>query len=139
LSEALMTAKFDGWPLQVLAVAEPGTALADRLSPAVAKQLVEQSLELAEYVVIDSPPITDVIDALPLAAVADEVLIVARLGESKLSKLSRLQDILGNQGILASGFVLVGEGARRPGYYYAPTQTGATASRRGQTHADSEE
>ncbi len=140
LSEALTTTKFDGWPLQVLAVAEPGTALADRLSPAVAKQLVEQSLELAEYVVIDSPPITDVIDALPLAAVADEVLIVARLGESKLSKLSRLQDILGNQGILASGFVLVGEGARRPGYYYAPTQTsGVTAARRGQTPADSEE
>ena len=84
LAEALTTAKFDGWPLQVLAVGQPGTALADRLSPAVAKQLVEQALELAEYVVIDSPPLTDVSDALPLAAVADEVLIVARLGESKL-------------------------------------------------------
>jgi len=122
LAEALTMAKFDGWPLQVLAVNEPGTALADRLSPSVAKRLVDQALELADYVVIDSPPITDVSDALPLASIADEVLIVARLGVSKLSKLSRLQDMLRNQGIFASGFVLVGEGARRPGYYYAPDE-----------------
>jgi Mrp family chromosome partitioning ATPase/capsular polysaccharide biosynthesis protein len=140
LAEALTTAKFDGWPLQVLAVAVPGTALADRLSPTVAKQLVEQALELADYVVIDSPPITDVSDALPLAAIADEVLIVARLGESKLSKLSRLQDMLANQGIYPSGFVLVGEGARRPGYYYAPTDSpGIMPTRRGPAPADSEE
>jgi Mrp family chromosome partitioning ATPase/capsular polysaccharide biosynthesis protein len=140
LAEALTTAKFDGWPLQVLAVGQPGTALADRLSPAVAKHLVDQALELAEYVVIDSPPLADVSDALPLASVADEVLIVARMGESKLSKLSRLQDMLANQGIYASGFVLVGEGARRAGYYYAPTDShGATPSRRGRTPADSEE
>jgi Mrp family chromosome partitioning ATPase/capsular polysaccharide biosynthesis protein len=140
LADALTTAKFDGWPLQVLAVATPGTALADRLSPTVAKQLVDQALELAEYVVIDSPPITDVSDALPLAAIADEVLIVARLGESKLSKLSRLQDMLANQGIRASGFVLVGEGSRRPGYYYAPTETrGITPTRRESAPAGSEE
>jgi Mrp family chromosome partitioning ATPase/capsular polysaccharide biosynthesis protein len=124
LAEALTIAKFDGWPLHVLAVNEPGTALADRLSPSVAKQLVDQALELADYVVIDSPPITDVSDALPLASIADEVLIVARLGVSRLSKLARLQDMLRNQGIFASGFVLVGEGARRPGYYYAPDHQG---------------
>jgi len=122
LGEALTIAKFDGWPLFVLAVNEPGTALADRLSPSVAKRLVDQALELADYVVIDSPPITDVSDALPLATIADEVLIVARLGVSRLSKLSRLQDMLRNQGIFASGFVLVGEGPRRPGYYYAPDE-----------------
>jgi Mrp family chromosome partitioning ATPase/capsular polysaccharide biosynthesis protein len=139
LADALSTVKFDGWPLQVLTVAQPGTALADRLSPSVAKQLVEQALEIADYVVIDSPPLTDVSDALPLAAVADEVLIVARLGESKLSKLSRLQDMLANQGIYGSGFVLVGEGARRPGYYYAPTGERGAAPRRGKSPADSEE
>jgi Mrp family chromosome partitioning ATPase/capsular polysaccharide biosynthesis protein len=140
LADALTTAKFEGWPLQVLAVGQPGTALADRLSPAVAKQLVEQALELADFVVIDSPPLTDVSDALPLAALADEVLIVARLGESRISKLSRLQDMLANQGIYGSGFVLVGEGARRPGYYYAPTgDRGVTPPRSGQSPADSEE
>jgi hypothetical protein len=32
--------------------------------------------------------------------------------------------MLRNQGIFASGFVLVGEGARRPGYYYAPDHQG---------------
>jgi Mrp family chromosome partitioning ATPase/capsular polysaccharide biosynthesis protein len=130
LGEALTIARFDGWPLRVLAVGQPGTALADRLSPSVAKQLLDQALELADYVVIDSPPITDVSDALPLASLADEVLVVTRLGVSKLSKLARLQDILRNQGLFASGFVLVGEGARRPGYYYAPHDRGATSGRR---------
>jgi Mrp family chromosome partitioning ATPase len=140
LADALTTAKFEGWPLQVLAVGQPGTALADFLSPAVAKQLVEQALELADFVVIDSPPLTDVSDALPLAALADEVLIVARLGESRISKLSRLQDMLANQGIYGSGFVLVGEGARRPGYYYAPTgDRGVTPPGSGPSPADSEE
>ena len=71
-------------------------------------------MELADYVVIDSPPLTDVSDALPLAGIADEVLIVARLGVTKLSKLARLQDMLSQQGIYASGFVLVGEGAQAP-------------------------
>ena len=132
----------------MLAVGQPGTALADRLSPAVAKQLIDQALELADYVVIDSPPLTDVSDALPLAALADEVLVVARMGVSKLGKLARLQDMLANQGIRASGFVLVGEGARRPGYYYAPTETRGLApvrrdevpgERRREAPADSEE
>jgi Mrp family chromosome partitioning ATPase/capsular polysaccharide biosynthesis protein len=140
LADALIIAKFDGWPLHVLAVGQPGTALADRLSPTVAKQLVEQAMELADYVVIDSPPLTDVSDALPLAGIADEVLIVARLGVTKLSKLARLQDMLSQQGIYASGFVLVGEGARRPGYYYAPIEErGASSSRRGDRPADTEE
>ena len=140
LADALTTAKFDGWPLQVLAVGEPGTALADLLSPAVAKQLVDQALELADFVVIDSPPLTDVSDALPLASLVDEVLIVARLGVSKISKLARLQDMLRNQGIFATGFVLVGEGARRPGYYYAPVEgRGVAAARRREAAADSEE
>lgn len=140
LSDALTIAKFDGWPLHVLAVGQPGTALADRLSPSVSKQLVEQALEIADYVVIDSPPITDVSDALPLAAIADEVLVVARLGVSKLSKLARLQDMLSNQGIYPSGFVLVGEGPRRPGYYYAPPEDrGGSQSRRRGAPADTEE
>ena len=140
LAEALTTAKFDGWPLQVLAVAEPGTALADRLSPAVAKQLVEQALELAEYVVIDSPPITDVIDALPLAAVADEVLIVARLGESKFSKLVPAPGHTRESGHIGERLRPRGRGRQASRLLLrAHRDRRGASSRRGQTHADSEE
>ena len=40
--------------------------------------MLREASELADYVIIDSPPLTDVIDALPLAAYADSVLIVSR-------------------------------------------------------------
>ena len=124
----------------MLAVGEPGTALADRLSPAVAKQLVDQAMELADFVVIDSPPLTDVSDALPLASLVDEVLIVARLGVSKISKLARLQDMLPTRESSRPASFSSDEGARRPGYYYAPVEgRGVAAARRREAAADSEE
>ena len=40
--------------------------------------------------VIDSAPLTAVIDALPFAQAADEVLIVSRLDHTRLNKLDEL-------------------------------------------------
>ncbi len=141
LAEALTVAEFDGWELRVLAVGRPSAGHADRLSPSVAKRLITDARSLADFVVIDSPPLTDVSDALPLANLADEVLIVARMGVSKLSKLARLHDMLVSQGTRPSGLVLVGETGPRTGYYYsAAVENGeVTPMRRGDRAADSEE
>ncbi|HTX10903.1 MAG TPA: AAA family ATPase [Solirubrobacteraceae bacterium] len=119
LADALVSTEVDGSPLRVLAVRRPGAAPADRLSHSVASRLIGEALEHADYVVIDSPPLTDVSDALPLAHVADDVLIVARIGVSRLSKLARLHDMLANQGTRPTGVVLVGDTGPRGGYYYA--------------------
>ena len=138
---ALTVAEFDGWELRVLAVRRPGAGHADRLSPSVAKRLITEAKSIADYVVIDSPPLTDVSDALPLANLADEVLIVARMGVSKLTKLARLHDMLVGHGTLPSGLVLVGESGPRTGYYYsAAVENGeVTPMRRGDRPAGSEE
>lgn len=119
LAQALEQVRFERTPVQILAVQRGGVDLANRLSFAVSERLINDAKELADYVVIDSPPLTEVIDTLPLAKLADDVLIVARLGASRLSKLAELHDLLVEQGTRASGLVLVGEAARPGGYYYA--------------------
>ncbi|HEY1833122.1 MAG TPA: AAA family ATPase [Solirubrobacteraceae bacterium] len=124
LADALEQAPFAGVSLQVLAVRRPGAELADLLSMRVARELVEQARELADFVVIDSPPLTEVSDALPLAKVADEVLLVARIGTTRLGKLSDLYEMLSGQDARPAGIVLVGGSpARGEGYYYAEPST----------------
>ena len=68
--------------------------MADQFSLPAAADLVDEAKEIADYVIIDSPPLTEVIDALPLAQHADDVLIVVRLGRSHLNKLARLGELL---------------------------------------------
>ena len=133
LEEALVPVRLEGTSLRVLAAQFAGSSMADRLSSAIAAKLVEDAKALADYVVIDSPPLTAVIDALPLAQFTDEVVIVARMGHSKISKIVELAELLAQYGASAVGFVLVGEAPRRlsGGYYYEARSERDGRSRRG--------
>jgi capsular exopolysaccharide synthesis family protein len=120
LADALMAVPLADTTLRVLAAARAGDDLADSLSNAVARDLIADAKELADFVVIDSPPLTAVVDALPLAQFADEVLVIARLGRSRLGKLADLDELLGQQGASVSGLVLIGGATTRgSSYYYA--------------------
>jgi non-specific protein-tyrosine kinase len=124
LEEALVPVKIDGAPLRVLASYRAGVELADRLSVAVARRLVADAKQLADVVVIDSPPMTTVIDALPLAQFSDEILVVARLGHSRVGKLIELDELFRAHGTYATGVVLVGVDNKQYGYshYYSEAQ-----------------
>ncbi len=124
LEDALVTVAVGQAPLRVLAVREPGSELADLLSFAATERLLEKASGISNYVVIDSPPLTAVGDALPLAYLADEVIVIARLGSSRLSKLWQLHDLLLEQATYPTGLVLVGTPLSRHENYYA-TGTGA--------------
>jgi capsular exopolysaccharide synthesis family protein len=104
--------------LGLLLVEHTAVSLADRLSLPTARKLVEEAEELADYVVIDSPPLTDVIDTLPLAQEVDTVLIVARIGISSLKRLTSLGEILEQGGITPAGIVVVGQEQFSSSYYY---------------------
>ncbi len=117
LRDALMPIWFDSTPLHVLPARGAGAGLADRLSFAVAQHLITAAKEQADFVVIDSPPLTAVIDALPLAQLADEILLVVRAGHSRLTKLAQLAEILNNQGAYATGVVMVGGPRAELGHY----------------------
>jgi capsular exopolysaccharide synthesis family protein len=118
LEDALVQAKPFGDNLRLLIVHRADDWLAELLSLPTAEALLEEAERLADYVVIDSPPLTEVIDALPLAQQVDDLLIVVRLGSSNLSQLGRLSDLLAQNGIQPTGFVLVGVGSSdQVGYY----------------------
>ena len=119
LEDALVTTDTFGPDLQFLLVDRTGAGMADRLSLPTARELVRQAEALADYVVIDSPPLTEITDALPLAQQVEDVLIVARLGKSKLSKLQHLGELLALNDVRPTGLAVIGvEHAARASHYY---------------------
>ena len=91
--------------------------------------LIEDARRLADYVIIDSPPLTDVIDALPLAAHVDAVVMVVRLGQSVLRQTEELGQLLASAGVTPAGVAVVGVERRRRHYYYATDDPSASARR----------
>lgn len=120
LEDALVTSELYGPDLQLLLVERPGLEAADRLALPTARTLVADAEALADFVVIDSPPLTEVIDALPFAQEVGDILVVVRLNKSKIPRLLDLGEILGRHDLQPAGVVLVGvERSRGAGYYYA--------------------
>jgi Mrp family chromosome partitioning ATPase len=122
LEQALTPLVLDGAELQVVAVKRASDHIAERLSFDFSQRLVEHAKELADFVIIDSPPITAVVDALPLAKYVDDVVIVSRLGVSKLAKITELYDMLMNYGTPPLGFVVIGESPIRGSLYYSAAE-----------------
>ena len=81
-------------------------------------ELLAQARELADYVVIDTAPLGRVSDALRIAAAADDVLLVARPGNTDGKELTVAREQMEHMGITPSGLVVVGStGATRSDYY----------------------
>jgi Mrp family chromosome partitioning ATPase/capsular polysaccharide biosynthesis protein len=110
--------------LEVLLVEQSVPYLADGLL-ASSDEIVEQGRALADFIVFDAPPVTEVSDALPLSQHVDDVLIVVRLGYSRTDQLVFLGEMLSRQGVRPSGLVVVSDDFTQGSGYYAatPTQT----------------
>ena len=125
LSDALVKTDAYGSSLRVLLADDSrgvSGGLADALFLPGAVRLVEEARQIADFVVIDSPPLSEVIDAITIAREADEVLIVTRVGRTPLAKLSQLTELLAQHGIRPAGFAVVGvQPAGKDGYYYNPS------------------
>jgi succinoglycan biosynthesis transport protein ExoP len=134
IEDALVSTSAYGNYLQLLLANYQGGAtgwVADRLFLPAAQSLVENAKRLADYVIVDSPPLSEVIDALPLAQQVDEVLVVVRLNKTQLTKLSQLTELLARHAIRPVGFAVVG--APTPsgdGYYYMAPAKQPSGSRR---------
>ena len=68
--------------------------------------------------IIDSAPLSEVVDALPLAASVDQVLLVVLLGRTRVRQIAELGELLSENGITPAGFALVGSPHASRGYYY---------------------
>jgi len=122
LARALVSSSTYGPNLRCLLADQAGTGwITDLFSIPAADAMVKDARRLADYVVIDSPPLNEVIDALPLARQADDVLLVARIGATRMDKLSQLADLLAESEIKPIGIAVVGSPrpGRRDYRYYA--------------------
>jgi polysaccharide biosynthesis transport protein len=124
LESSLVETKAYGRYLRLLLADTSGAAsgfMADQLFLPAARNLVAEAKRLADYVIVDSPPLSEVIDALPLAQQVDEVLVVVRLGRTQLTKLQNLGELLATHDIEPVGFAVVGVPPQGEGYYYTPS------------------
>jgi polysaccharide biosynthesis transport protein len=133
LEEALTTDTPFGPNLRLLLADYRGGWMSELFSLGAAHHLVEEAKGLADYVIIDSPPLTAVVDTLPLAREADHVLVVTRLGVTRLDRLRELGELLASNEIEPLGFAVLGTPHPDAGaYYYArmrePTEVGARES-----------
>lgn len=104
--------------------------LVNRLSLPIAERMISEARRMADYVIIDAPPLTSVIDALPLAHQADEIVVVARLKKTNLGKLADLGEVLARNSLRPVGTVLIGVEST-PSYYDAqPDGSGHRRRRR---------
>jgi tyrosine-protein kinase len=108
LEDALVRAPGFELKLRVLLANHTGGWITESFALPTARTLLAAAREMADYVILDSPPLADVIDALPLAEEADDVLVVARIGRTDLKKLAHLAELLAENAIKPAGFVLVG-------------------------------
>ena len=118
LDDALITTTPFGPNLGLLLADYTGAWMSELYSLHAAQRLLEDAKARADYVIVDSPPMTAVVDTLPLARTVDEVLVVSRIGVTRLDKLQELAELLAANDIVPIGFALVGTSRPESDYYY---------------------
>jgi capsular exopolysaccharide synthesis family protein len=99
------------------------TALTDSVAWRL-PEFIEQARQMADYVIIDTPPLGEVSDALMLARVVDEIIVVMRPGNTQRSHLFVVRELLERIGHTPEGCIIIGApevgGRGYRGYGYGP-------------------
>ncbi len=93
------------------------------------KELLKEATREYDFVVIDAPPVVPVMDAAVLSRVAGGALLVARLGKTTRSALTRANASLESVGGTGLGLVLLGGRGEVAYYGTAPAQLERQAPR----------
>jgi capsular exopolysaccharide synthesis family protein len=96
------------------------------LRPVVARmpEMMAQLREMADYVVIDTPPLGEVSDAYQLLPFVDDVIVVARPGNTRRASFQFMRDLLGRAKRTPLGMIIVGSSPARMSYaYYGQPET----------------
>jgi Mrp family chromosome partitioning ATPase len=131
-ADALTQAPGYGPNLKLLFADYEGGWIAELFSIPTAELLLEEARHAADYVIVDSPPLNEVVDALPLARLADDVLIVARLGTTRLDGLAELTEVLARNDVRPAGFALVGAAATGREDLLSPAREGPSTDGAGE-------
>ncbi len=90
---------------------------AELLASARMSNVIQELRQLCDFLLIDTPPVLPVSDALTLAAEADAVIVTARLHHSTREEMSEVRNVLDRAGVRVIGVVAGGIKTSR-GYYY---------------------
>jgi Mrp family chromosome partitioning ATPase len=96
--------------------------------------LLAEARQQADWVIVDTPPIGEVSDAVPIAEECDEVLVVVRPGHTDRSRLIVARDVFARIDVIPIGTVLVGQ-RQKPmaGRYYGYGYRRTNNRRRGRS------
>jgi capsular exopolysaccharide synthesis family protein len=89
----------------------------DMLGSDAMRRLLESFAHSYTYVVIDSPPILSVTDAVILGRMVDAVVLVVRHGQANKNVMRRTRDLLSRSGAPLAGLVLNAVDLNSPEYY----------------------
>ena len=109
--------------LHLVVAGPPIPCPAEMLGSSAMNALITGWRQTYEYVVLDTPPVLSVTDAVVLADSADAVLIVVRADSTSGESFLRAQEILEQSRAPVLGAVINGMDFRSPGYahYYGTT------------------
>jgi Mrp family chromosome partitioning ATPase len=72
-------------------------------------ELLREAREAADYVIVDTPPVGQVSDALRVAmAVDDTIILVARVGNTLREELQHTRELLDRMALTPTGLLLIG-------------------------------
>jgi capsular exopolysaccharide synthesis family protein len=80
--------------------------------------ILEQVSDMADYVLIDSPPLGEVSDAYQFLPFVDEIIVVARPGNTRRGSFEFMRQLLDRAARAPFGMVIVGETAHHTSYAY---------------------
>lgn len=121
--QALVSAPGQRDRLKLLLASPEHAHLVDLLDPTRVEDALAGLKLQADVVIVDSPPVTAVADALNLADAVDTVIVAVRLGRSRRDKLNELRRALSQRGVAPAGFVVTTRSASgRHGYYYGTAE-----------------
>ncbi|HEY3019318.1 MAG TPA: hypothetical protein VGJ32_03955 [Solirubrobacteraceae bacterium] len=104
--------------LKVLPITEgDGFPILERLTARL-PDLVNEALAVSDYVIIDTAPLGEVSDALKMTAGVDDVLVVARLGNTRRANFEVMRDLLERTRHTPTGLVVIGTSPRVVSSYY---------------------
>jgi capsular exopolysaccharide synthesis family protein len=112
LDEVLGEAKFDGGRLRILPSGAPPPNPSALISSDSMRALLTRLAEKVDLVVIDTPPMLVVGDAIPLVGQASGVIVVGRLGRTNHDAIRRLAEVISNAGGVLLGVVATNSKAR---------------------------
>lgn len=81
-------------------------------------ELFDEARSLADYVIVDTPPLGEVSDALRLIDVVDDLVIVVRPGHTNRTNFELMRDALARTGRSPLGMLVIGDAPGSVSSYY---------------------